>query len=257
MKALVIDDNEACRRSVAMRLRKGLSHECDESCHLEEALGLFNANIYDYVILDMRIPSDFGGLAMVANGRAMLSNIRKRFSPAELPVIVLSGEISLPQDAADLISVHGANDFILKASEGSGRVLEDTVLKWLERKAVCPEVSDASTSTWLKVHKGTGELVWTSVSKSGEEKVFPVKEGTVLCQVLECVRVHNDGPCGVEHQHLMDEVVWHGGRYRAKRDTEGRPERRGRIRVYVSEIKKRLGVGHEFTEIGIRFTRPE
>ena len=97
------------------------------------------------------------------------------------------------------------------------------------------------------------ELVWTSVAKSGGEKVFPVKEGTVLCQVLECIRVHNDGPCGVEHQHFMDEVVWHGGRYHAKRDAEGRPERRGRIRVYVSELKKRLGLGHEFTEIGIRF----
>ena len=257
MKALVIDDNEACRRGIAMRLRKGLSHECDEAAHLEEALGLFNANLYDYVILDMRIPSDFGGLAMVANGLAMLTNIRTRFSPAELPVIILSGEISMPQDAADLISVHGANDFIVKASEGAGRVLEDTVLKWLERKVPRPEVSDNSTATWLKVHKASGELVWTSVSKSGQETRLSLKEGTVLCQVLECIRVHNDGPCGVEHRHLMDEVVWHGGRYRARRDTEGRPERRGRIRVYVSEIKKRLGVGHEFTEIGIRFTRPE
>ena len=236
MKALVIDDNEACRRGIAMRLRKGLSHECDEAAHLEEALGLFNANLYDYVILDMRIPSDFGGLAMVANGLAMLANIRTRFSPAELPVIILSGEISMPQDAADLISVHGANDFIVKASEGAGRVLEDT---------------------GLKVHKASGELVWTSVSKSGQETRLSLKEGTVLCQVLECIRVHNDGPCGVEHRHFMDEVVWHGGRYHAKRDAEGRPERRGRIRVYVSELKKRLGLGHEFTEIGIRFTRPE
>lgn len=256
MKALVIDDNDDCRENVVMRLRKGLRHECDEAGDLECAMDMFNENIYDYVILDMRIPSCFGGVAMVCNGRSMLTAIRSRFKPSEVPVIVLTGEIAEPQDAANLISQYGANDFLVKASEGDGRSLEDAIMKCLEDKTVRPEVSDNTTASWLKVHRSGDLLVWTTVSKRGEEKSIQLSASQILSQVLACIRAHNDGPNGVEHSTLADEVAWRPGRYTARLKGE-QAQRRGRIRPYVVQVSEKLGMGHEYTVNGIRFTRPE
>jgi|GEM_PF-6121781 len=129
-------------------------------------------------------------------------------------------------------------------------------MKCLEAKMARPDVSDNTTPTWLKVHRSGELLVWTSISKRGMERSISLNESQILCQVLTCIRAHNDGPNGVEHMVLMDEIAWRGGRYSSRLKGE-QGQRRGRIRPYVSQVAEKLGIGHEYTVSGIRFIRPE
>src|SRR6185437_15910772 len=100
---LLVDDNAGSRNLLAIALtQKGylVSTAADGAT----ALALMQAQRFDMVLLDVNMP-DISGLHV-------LKQIRQRFSPTELPVIMTTGN----DQSADIVQAlgMGANDYVTK-----------------------------------------------------------------------------------------------------------------------------------------------
>ena len=58
-KALVVDDDEQTLISTQNRILD-LGHECDAAGDVYQANSLIQANVYDYIVLDMELPFRYG-----------------------------------------------------------------------------------------------------------------------------------------------------------------------------------------------------
>jgi signal transduction histidine kinase len=102
-RLLVVDDNDLNREMLSRRLsRKGF--EVATSSGGREALDLVEKENFDLVLLDIMMPE--------ITGMEVLENLRKRFSPAELPIIMATAKIQ-SEDVVSALSL-GANDYVTK-----------------------------------------------------------------------------------------------------------------------------------------------
>jgi diguanylate cyclase (GGDEF)-like protein/PAS domain S-box-containing protein len=100
---LVVDDNEANRDALSRRLeRKG--YRVTVAAGGEQALAALDAGGYDLVLLDVEMPG--------MSGFDVMGRLRKRWSPAELAVIMVTAR----SDGADIVEAFrlGANDYVTK-----------------------------------------------------------------------------------------------------------------------------------------------
>ena len=100
---LICDDEKNIRRTLGMVL-EGLGHRVRETGNAEEALALLDAEEFDLMVLDVRLPK--------MNGVAALQIIRSKPALQDLPVIMISGHASLAE-AVHSVQL-GATDFLEK-----------------------------------------------------------------------------------------------------------------------------------------------
>lgn len=100
MKLLVVEDNIKLLEDIVKELKKHFEVEyCKDG---EEALYLINQDIYDFIVLDLMLPS--------MNGIEILKNMRN--NNLETPVLILTAKESL-DDKVEAFTI-GANDYLTK-----------------------------------------------------------------------------------------------------------------------------------------------
>jgi len=102
-RILVVDDDAANRELLARRL-KARSFDTATAANGREALRLIHDDAFDLVLLDVMMPD--------MSGFEVLSHLRRRFDPGELPVIMATAR----DGSDDLVQAleAGANDYVTK-----------------------------------------------------------------------------------------------------------------------------------------------
>ena len=129
-RILVVDDNEALRRGIALALREG-GHALDQAASGSEALARIRdpaADPYEVVITDLRLPG--------ADGLAVLRAARTREARAAVLVMTAFGSVEVAVGAMR----EGAFDFVQKPFELDQ--LEVRVARAVEHVRLLREVSD-------------------------------------------------------------------------------------------------------------------
>lgn len=102
-RLLVVDDNDLNREMLSRRLgRKGFTVEMAPGG--QEALDLIDKEDFDLILLDVMMPG--------ITGFEVLEQLRKRFSAAELPVIMATAKTQ-SEDIVTALNL-GANDYVTK-----------------------------------------------------------------------------------------------------------------------------------------------
>jgi CheY-like chemotaxis protein len=112
MKILVVDDEEAIRKSIGA-LMVHLGHQCRMASNGREALKLLQDEWVDVLICDFVMP--------VFNGLELLGTIRKQFPDQMISIIMISGQTAM--DDAQQAYELGAK-WVLQKPLGRG-VLKD------------------------------------------------------------------------------------------------------------------------------------
>lgn len=100
---LIIDDDEFQRQLLTEHLAwRGMDLETAASGR--EAVDILERRPFDVVLLDVAMPGMSGG--------ELLTILRERFAPTELPIIVISG-IDDPAKIVVMLDL-GANDYLVK-----------------------------------------------------------------------------------------------------------------------------------------------
>lgn len=125
--ALVIDDHEAVREEVREHLAT-LSHTCAMAGSREEAIQHLAGARFDYVLLDLEIPTRFGRPCLLHTGHALLDEIRG--AHPDLPIIVISAkDDDSHRLGMEVLRLNRAADFVRKPfpDPGKGRTLTQTI----------------------------------------------------------------------------------------------------------------------------------
>jgi len=117
LRAMLIDDDADIRR-VAVEVVESFGHECDEAASQEEAWQRLSQSNYDYVLLDLQIPTRVnGGFARVENGQNLLRQMKQNNLMQRIPVIVLTSHGSDGPTLAVKLMRMGAKHFVNKPFE--------------------------------------------------------------------------------------------------------------------------------------------
>lgn len=190
LHALVIDDHEAVREEVRENL-DSLGHTCAMAGSREEALTCLGAAVFDYVLLDLEIPTRFGRPTLLATGHALLDDIRKAH-PA-IPIIVISAK---DDDrhllGMEVLRLNRATDFVRKPfpDPGQGRTLTQTISEVLATRSRL----HGATSAAKPARKFTGgELVFYRDRVTLERvRIAYEAEDTLFRRILEALAVKDE-----------------------------------------------------------------
>jgi two-component system chemotaxis response regulator CheY len=119
IRALVVDDSLALRRSVMYALQRLTEVVCVEAQDGAEALKKFSQGKFDIVITDINMP--------VLDGLKLISHLRSDDSKVSVPIIVITTE-SAEEDRDRALRL-GANAYLIKPVQA--QVVLDTVKKLL------------------------------------------------------------------------------------------------------------------------------
>jgi two-component system, sensor histidine kinase and response regulator len=100
---LVVDDNEMNRDMLSRRLVR-IGHSVDTAVDGQYALNMLEKKKYDLVLLDVMMP--------VISGLEVLSTLRKKYSMADLPIIMVTAK-DQSEDIVEALKL-GANDYVTK-----------------------------------------------------------------------------------------------------------------------------------------------
>jgi CheY-like chemotaxis protein len=106
---LLVDDTEANRDLLSRRLQR-LGYDVVLAASGPEALAIIETRRIALVLLDVEMPQ--------MSGLEVLTTLRQRYSPIELPVIMVTGR----QHREDIIEAltRGANDYVTKSARSAG-----------------------------------------------------------------------------------------------------------------------------------------
>lgn len=102
-RILLVEDNELNRDMLTRRLER-LGYEVVPSAGGREAIALLDTQTFDLALLDIMMPE--------VSGLDVLEAIRRRYSLADLPVIMVTAK-STSEDLVEALRL-GANDFVAK-----------------------------------------------------------------------------------------------------------------------------------------------
>jgi len=104
IRALVVDDSQAMRKSLVHALKRLTRIECDEAQDGVEGLKKFAASRYDILLTDINMP--------LMDGLKLVSAIRQNPAHPQVPIIVITTE-SAAEDRARAMSL-GASAYLIK-----------------------------------------------------------------------------------------------------------------------------------------------
>ncbi|MDD4817451.1 MAG: response regulator [Victivallaceae bacterium] len=251
-KALVIDDDDGICVAVAARLDL-LEHKCDCAHSVKEAKELLRMNKYNYIILDMEIPLDFGKTPELSIGANFLKVLRASFSREEMPILIITAHSERQSRLASNVIFNGATDFILKPLETEGEhTLETSIARFV---GIGDQIitGNEEQEDWLSRTPKGGMMSWKTIAKDGHVREYLLGASSMRCSLLDCIFfLHKKSPV-ICHQDIMDKVGWKSKAYYAKEG--GAP--RGPLKGHVAALRKMLGMNIAYIEHGIKVTRPE
>ncbi|MDQ3263400.1 MAG: response regulator [Myxococcota bacterium] len=104
IRALVVDDSQAMRKSLVHALKRLTRIECDEAQDGAEGFKKFSAVRYDILLTDINMP--------LMDGLKLVSVIRQNPLHAQIPIIVITTE-SAAEDRARALAL-GASAYLVK-----------------------------------------------------------------------------------------------------------------------------------------------
>ncbi len=104
VKALVVDDSHAMRKSIIYALQRITGMVCTEAEDGAEGLKLLTAQQFDIVLTDINMP--------LMDGLKLIARIRQDETHREIPIIVITTE-SAPEDRQRALNL-GANAYLIK-----------------------------------------------------------------------------------------------------------------------------------------------
>lgn len=113
IRALVVDDSLAMRKSLVHALQREAGAECDEAEDGADGLKRFSSGRYDIVLTDINMP--------LMDGLKLVNAIRQILGNRQVPIIVITTE-SAAEDRARALSL-GANAYLVKPVQAK-RVVE-------------------------------------------------------------------------------------------------------------------------------------
>ena len=119
IRALVVDDSLALRRSVMYALQRLTEVVCVEAQDGAEALKKFSQGKFDIVLTDINMP--------VLDGLKLISHLRSDEANLNIPIVVITTE-SAEEDRLRALKL-GANAYLVKPVQA--QVVLDTVKKLL------------------------------------------------------------------------------------------------------------------------------
>ncbi len=145
VRVLAVDDDVTTSKILAMRLQ-ALGCQVTTVDRGREALTLLEQQEFDIMLLDMHMP-DF-------SGALVLDSVRERFSPSQLPIIMLTS--SDDNDTIVKALERGANDYVIKPTDFP--VLRARINTHLSLKTAIGELTQARRNLELRVRERTAEL---------------------------------------------------------------------------------------------------
>ncbi len=147
LRALLIDDKQDVLDFVGEILEHSLQHEFHSAFNNEDARKLLQANDYDYVLLDLRIPaSRRGGNARIQNGVSLFHQILKIKGVGKVPVIIMTSHTAEALLFVNEFQNDGLTFYLAKDLWDTAKTVEAAVTEALaaaEAKRVRP-AADAS-----------------------------------------------------------------------------------------------------------------
>lgn len=220
--ALVVDDDQAILDDVKDRL-ESLGHTCDCVSSQNEAHALIRKRPYDYVLLDLEIPVQYGKPTRIQNGQNLLRQIRSTKGYENTPVIVITAHgHDSPDLATEVMRGHAADDFVRKPFPEAGHTLEKAVTEAL----TCGVRLTAA-------NRPQGETA-APRAPSLEPQAFQHGELVFLSDRVELCGVKILGPSGLGHSRKMLDLL-------KERRPDGRFVRMGAEDIAV-RIDRTLGI---------------
>lgn len=102
--SLLIVDDDPMNRNMMLRRLSRQGFDMHSVGHGRDALAWINSNRVDLVLLDVEMPE--------LNGMEILKNLRRNYTPSQLPIIMVTGKV----DSSDIVAAlsEGANDYVTK-----------------------------------------------------------------------------------------------------------------------------------------------
>lgn len=169
LHALIIDDNPGIREALEDRV-ESMGHTFDSVGCQDDALLRIKEQSYDYILLDLELPTRFGKTPLIPTGTNLLSQIRGSVLQRHTPVIVVTAHGHDSPDLATRVFKLGATDFVKKPFDD----LEAAVSEAIARRLPSTDRTRASAAETHAVAPFTG----------GDLVVTP--EAVELCGVRLC-----------------------------------------------------------------------
>lgn len=123
--ALVVDDTRLVAEDVEGILEL-MGHRCVIAANQHEAQQLLEGRSFCFVLLDLELPARSNRLPKLQTGFNVLEWIRERYSPQELPVIMMTAHGTDHHYGIQAMK-RGANDFIKKPFDEEAEPMEDKI----------------------------------------------------------------------------------------------------------------------------------
>jgi two-component system, chemotaxis family, chemotaxis protein CheY len=120
IRALVVDDSQAMRRSIMYSLQRIVGIQCTEAHDGADGLKKFTEGQFDIVLTDINMP--------LMDGLKLVSAIRQEAKYQKVPIVVITTE-SAAEDRAKAMSL-GANAYLVKPVQA--KLVLDTVKELLK-----------------------------------------------------------------------------------------------------------------------------
>ena len=140
LHALIIDDNPGVREALEDRV-ESMGHTFDSVGCQDDALVRLKDQGYDYILLDLELPTRFGKTPLIPTGTNLLGQIRSSVLHRHTPVIVVTAHGHDSPDLATRVFKLGANDFVKKPFENLETAIGDAIARRL------PTTDRSRTST--------------------------------------------------------------------------------------------------------------
>ena len=130
LHALIIDDNPGVREALEDRV-ESMGHTFDSVGCQDDALLQLKEHGYDYILLDLELPTRFGKTPLIPTGTNLLAQIRSSVLHRHTPVIVVTAHGHDSPDLATRVFKLGANDFVKKPFENLETAIGDAIARRL------------------------------------------------------------------------------------------------------------------------------
>ena len=130
LHALIIDDNPGVREALEDRV-ESMGHTFDSVGCQDDALIRLKDQGYDYILLDLELPTKFGKTPLIPTGTNLLSQIRSSVLHRHTPVIVVTAHGHDSPDLATRVFKLGANDFVKKPFDNLETAIGDAIARRL------------------------------------------------------------------------------------------------------------------------------
>lgn len=95
-------------------------------------------------------------------------------------------------------------------------------------------------------------IIWKTIAKNGETRIWRVKEETKQCKLLNCIKKARSRQ-SISHYDIKDACQWDESVYRAKKGGESR----GPLKNHITKFRAELGMRIVVISSGIKVDQPE